>query len=74
MLGIYPACPGEPYYIFFLNGTATTEIDTQHGTIVITTEGKGDYIKDIRLGGKCSGYRISHADLVKAKELKLKLK
>ena len=74
MLGIYPDCPGEPYYTITTPRFERAEIDTQHGTIVIETEGKGDYIKDIRLGGKCSGYRISHADLVKAKELKLKLK
>ena len=74
MLGIYPDCPGEPYYTITTPRFERAEIDTQHGTIVIATEGKGDYIKDIRLGGKCSGYRISHADLVKAKELKLKLK
>ena len=74
MLGIYPDCPGEPYYTITTPRFERAEIDTQHGTIVITTEGEGDYIKDIRLGGKCAGYRISHADLVKAKELKLKLK
>ena len=74
MLGIYPDCPGEPYYTITTPRFERAEIDTQHGTIVITTEGEGDYIKNIRLGGKCAGYRISHADLVKAKELKLKLK
>jgi putative alpha-1,2-mannosidase len=74
MLGIYPDCPGEPYYTITTPRFERAEIDTPHGTIVITSAGKGDYIKDIRLGGKSVGYRISHADLVKAKELKLKLK
>lgn len=74
MLGIYPDCPGEPYYTITTPRFERAEIDTQHGTIVIITEGNGDYINDIRLGGKCAGYRISHADLVKAKELRLKLK
>ena len=74
MLGIYPDCPGEPYYTITTPRFERAEIKTQHGTIVITTQGKGDYIKDIRLGGKSAGYRISHADLIKAKELKLKLK
>jgi predicted alpha-1,2-mannosidase len=74
MLGIYPDCPGEPYYTITTPRFERAEIDTPHGTIVITTQGKGDYIKDIRLGGKSAGYRISHADLIKAKELKLKLK
>ena len=73
MLGIYPDCPGEPYYTITTPRFERAEIDTEYDTIVITTEGNGDYIKDIRLGGKCSGYRISHADLVKAKELNLKL-
>ena len=52
------------------------EIDTQHGTIVIATQGKGNYIKPggITLGGRhIEGLRISHDELVEAKELKLKL-
>ena len=73
MMGIYPDCPGEPYYTVTTPRFERVEIDTDHGTIVIASEGKGDYIKSITLGGKSAGYRISHAELMKAKELKLKL-
>ena len=73
MMGIYPDCPGEPYYTVTTPRFERVEIDTDHGTVVISTEGEGDYIKSITLGGKSAAYRISHADLVKAKELKLKL-
>ena len=73
MMGIYPDCPGEPYYTITTPRFERVEIDTDHGTIVITSEGEGDHIRSITLGGKSVGYRISHADLVKAKELKLKL-
>ena len=73
MMGIYPDCPGEPYYTVTTPRFERVEIDTDHGTIVIASEGKGDYIKSITLGGKSVGYRISHAELMKAKELKLKL-
>ncbi|MBR5132529.1 MAG: GH92 family glycosyl hydrolase [Alistipes sp.] len=73
MMGIYPDCPGEPYYTVTTPRFERVEIDTDHGTVVISTEGEGDYIKSITLGGKSAAYRISHADLVKTKELKLKL-
>ena len=73
MMGIYPDCPGEPYYTVTTPRFERVEIDTDHGTIVIASEGEGDHIKSISLGGKSVGYRISHAELVKAKELKLKL-
>jgi predicted alpha-1,2-mannosidase len=73
MMGIYPDCPGEPYYTITTPRFERVELDTEAGTIVISTEGTGDYIKSITLGGKSAGYRISHAELMKAKELKLKL-
>lgn len=73
MMGIYPDCPGEPYYTITTPRFERVEIDTDHGTIVISTEGEGHHIKGITLGGKSVGYRISHSELVKAKELKLKL-
>jgi putative alpha-1,2-mannosidase len=73
MMGIYPDCPGEPYYTITTPRFERVEIDTDHGTLVISTEGEGDHIKAITLGGKSAGYRISHSELVKAKELKLKL-
>ena len=73
MMGIYPDCPGEPYYTITTPRFERVEIDTDYGTIAISTEGEGNRIKSITLGGKSAGYRISHAELVKAKDLKLKL-
>lgn len=76
MMGIYPDCPGEPYYTITTPRFERIEIDTQHGTISIATEGKGDYIKrdGITLGDKhINRFRITHDELIKAKELKLKL-
>ena len=75
MMGIYPDCPGEPYYTITTPRFKRVEIDTAHGTIVITTEGEGDYINSMTLGGKpLSKYRISHDELMKHKNLNIKLK
>jgi predicted alpha-1,2-mannosidase len=75
MLGIYPDCPGEPYYTLTTPRFDKIEIETQHGTLKITAEGKGDYIGNITLGGKCiNKYRISHNELIRAKELNIKRK
>ncbi len=76
MMGIYPDCPGEPYYTITTPRFEQVEIDTEHGTITISTEGSGNYIKrsGVLLGGKpINRFRISHDELIKAKELKLKL-
>lgn len=76
MMGIYPDCPGEPYYTITTPRFERVEMDTDYGTIVITTEGKGDHIKrnGVELGGKSiNRFRISHEELMKAKELNLKL-
>ena len=75
MMGIYPDCPGEPYYTLTTPRFERVEIDTDAGVIVIHKEGEGDYIapSGIELGGKrIKRYRISQDELIKAKELKLK--
>jgi predicted alpha-1,2-mannosidase len=75
MMGLYPDCPGEPYYTLTTPRFSKVEIDTDHGTLTITTEGEGDYISGIELGGKpINRYRISHEELIKNKEIKLILK
>ena len=51
------------------------EIDTREGVLTIVKQGEGDYIEPngIMLGDKrIKRYRISHDELMKAKELKLK--
>lgn len=76
MMGIYPDCPGEPYYTITTPRFERVEMDTDYGTIVITTEGKGDHIRrnGVELGGKSiNRFRISHEELMKAKKLNLKL-
>lgn len=75
MMGIYPDCPGEPYYTITTPRFDRVEIDTVSGTIVIECQGKGDYIESVKLGNKgINRYRISHDELIKGKILKLKLK
>jgi putative alpha-1,2-mannosidase len=73
MLGIYPDCPGEPYYTITTPRFDSIAIDTQYGTLSITTEGEGDYIEGIALGDKSiTKHRISHDELMKAKHLNIK--
>lgn len=74
MMGIYPDCPGEPYYTITTPSFERIEIDTMHGTILIESEGSGNYIHSMTLGGKSlKRYRISHDELIKARELRLQL-
>ena len=75
MIGIYPDCPGEPYYTITTPRFDRVEIDTANGTVVIERQGSGDYIESVKLGNKgINRYRISHDELMKGKILKLKLK
>lgn len=75
MMGIYPDCPGEPYYTITTPRFDSVEIDTSHGTVVIECQGEGDYIESVKLGSKTiNRYRISHDELMKSKRLKLKLR
>lgn len=75
MMGLYPDCPGEPYYTLTTPRFDRIEVDTEHGTITIATEGEGDYIDGVKLGGKTiNKYRISHDELIGAKMLTFRLK
>ena len=75
MMGLYPDCPGEPYYTITTPTFDSVEIDTQHGTITIECQGEGDYIDAVKLGNKTiNRYRIPHDELIKGKILKLKLR
>ena len=75
MMGIYPDCPGGPYYTITTPRFDSVEIDTSHGTVVIECQGEGDYIESVKLGSKTiNRYRISHDELMKSKRLKLKLR
>ena len=61
MMGLYPDCPGEPYYTITTPRFDRVEIDTASGTIVIECQGEGDHIESMKLGNKgINHYRISH--------------
>jgi len=78
MMGLYPDCPGEPFYTLTSPVFDTIEIDTPQGTLTIETERESPeaiYIDGMQLGGKTlKAYRISHKELIKGKNLKFKLK
>ena len=73
MMGLYPDCPGEPYYTLTspVFDKVTVTLDPKYypaGELVIETErsGAGDvYIGSMTLGGRpLKKYRISHGELV----------
>ena len=77
-MGFYPDCPSVPYYTLTTPtfSKITIHLDPKYyaqDKLVIQTEGTGDYIKGISLGGKKAGYRVSHQDLVKAGIVKFTL-
>ncbi len=73
MLGLYPDCPGEPYYTLTAPTFDRAEIDTAGGTLVIEKQGAG-YISRMMLGNKpLKKYRISHAELLQAGTLTFNL-
>lgn len=82
MLGLYPDCPGEPYYTLTIPTFEEAEIDTSDGTIVIKKSGSvngintkaGDKIRVLLNGSKLNNLRISHDELMKGKTLVFKKK
>jgi predicted alpha-1,2-mannosidase len=83
MMGFYPDCPGSPSYTLTtpVFSKVTLHLDPKYypnGDITITTDRtSGDqlYIDKMTLGGKpLNSFRISHADLVKGRNLDIKLK
>ena len=81
MMGIYPDCPGSPYYTITspVFDKVTLHLDKRYypdGDITITADrsaATGKYIKSISLGGKkLNSYRISHKELIKNRSLLLK--
>lgn len=64
MLGLYPDCPGEPFYTLTAPTFERAEIDTGQGTFVIKRYGEG-YVRNMTLNGKpLTEYRIPHAKLL----------
>ena len=81
MMGIYPDCPGSPYYTITspVFDKVTLHLDSRYypdGDITITADrsnATGKYIKSVSLGGKkLNSFRISHKDLIKNKNLIMK--
>ncbi len=64
MMGLYPDCPGEPFYTLTAPTFDEIEIDTAGKTLKISRSGKG-YIKRIKLNNKpYSKFRIGHDELI----------
>ncbi len=83
MIGLYPDCPGEPYYTLTspLFDRVTIKLDERYypsGSLVIEAERPSPdaiYIESMTLGGKrLTRYRISHDELVEGGKLMFKLK
>ena len=83
MIGLYPDCPGSPYYTLTtpVFSKVTLHLDPKYypnGDITITTDRTSPsqfYIGSMTLGGKrLNGYRVSHKQLVEGKQLHIKLR
>lgn len=78
MMGLYPDCPGEPYYTLTVPAFDRVEIDLDpdyYGAseLVITRTGEGD-LKKVTLGGKTlSDMRLSHDRLISSPTLDFQL-
>ena len=77
MMGLYPDCPGEPYYTLTAPTFDRVEIDTPRGELVIEADRAtpdAGYIRRMTLGGKPLGkYRISHDELLEGGRLTFEL-
>lgn len=81
MMGLYPDCPGEPFYTLTTPVFDRVEIDSADGTIVIEAPrpegvlpGEPAYISTMQLGDRqLKDYRIDHDRLVNNKHLKFNL-
>ena len=69
MMGFYPDCPGTPSYTLTTPRFDRVEIGD---CLIITREGDGNLIRSVTLGGKRTGYRVSHGDLLSGARLHYK--
>ncbi len=67
MLGLYPDCPGQPYYTLTSPTFDSAEITLPSGTLTVTAERPSSdaiYIKEVWLDGKkLDNMRIAHSDI-----------
>ncbi len=67
MMGLYPDCPGVPEYTLTTPtfSKVTIHLNPEYygsNKLVIQTEGKGDYVKNVSINGKkLSSMRINHS-------------
>lgn len=72
MMGFYPDCPGVPEYTLTTPtfDKITVRLDPKYwgvDKLVIRKEGKGDYIRSVKMGKKTTNsFLITHAELIKA--------
>lgn len=72
MMGFYPDCPGVPEYTLTTPtfDKITVRLDPKYwgvDKLVICKEGKGDYIRSVKMGKKTTNsFLITHAELIKA--------
>lgn len=80
MIGLYPDCPGQPYYTFTspVFNRITIALDTRYWSrkeLVIETDRTNKdeiYIKQISVDGKLfNAYRISHDELIHAGKISM---
>ena len=72
MLGLYPDCPGQPYYTLTAPVFEKATLHVPGGDIVITAPdaSQSDRVSRVRLGSKTlGGYRITHQQLMEARRL-----
>lgn len=77
MMGIYPDCPGEPYYTITTPVFDRVEITLPDGAVTIECDRpspESHYIAEVKVNGKKNGYRISHKQLLDNARIELKLK
>lgn len=78
MLGLYPDCPGEPYYTLTSPAFDSIEIDTANGPLLITADREtpdAQYIASMKLGGQpLTEYRLSHDSLLNGRHLQFELR
>ena len=77
MMGLYPDCPGEPYYTITTPVFDKVTINTSKGDITIECDRPTEechYVENISLNGKKSGYRLTHKQLLDNANIELKLK
>ena len=77
MMGLYPDCPGEPFYTLTTPVFDKVTIHTAKGDVTIEREkenGDTPFIKEITVGDKkVESYRISHQELLEKKKITLTL-